>query len=87
MNFMRPVENQFRGIKSKMFSLYVAEDDSLKYVLTLGEPVEKYIYKPSENKILWLNSMVSAELMEQYALWVVNLKNIRIARLTEELKE
>lgn len=70
-----------------MFSLYVAEDDSLKYVLTLGEPVEKYIYKPSENKILWLNSMVSAELMEQYALWVVNLKNIRIARLTEELKE
>lgn len=84
---MRPVENQFRGIKSKMFSLYVAEDDSLKYVLTLGEPVEKYIYKPSENKILWLNSMVSAELMEQYALWVVNLKNIRIARLTEELKE
>jgi hypothetical protein len=64
MNFMKPVENQFRGIKSKMFSLYVAEDDSLKYVLTLGEPVEKYIYKPSENKILWLNSMVSTELME-----------------------
>ena len=61
---MKPVENQFRGIKSKMFSLYVAEDDSLKYVLTLGEPVEKYIYKPSENKILWLNSMVSTELME-----------------------
>jgi len=64
MNFMKPVENQFRGIKSKMFSLYVAEDDSLKYVLTLGDPVEKYIYKPSENKILWLNSMVSTELME-----------------------
>jgi len=56
---MKPVENQFRGIKSKMFSLYVAEDDSLKYVLNLGEPVEKYIYKPSDNRILWLNSMVS----------------------------
>ena len=64
MNFMKPVENQFRGIKSKMFSLYVAEDDSLKYMLTLGEPVEKYIYKPSENHILWLNSMVSTKLMD-----------------------
>lgn len=73
MNILAPVVSQFNGIKEKIFSLYIADDDSLKYTLTFGAPVEKYIFQPEKNKVLWVSSMVSAELLMQYGLWVINL--------------
>lgn len=51
--------------------------------MIIGEVREEYIYKPKENKVLYLQSMVSDEMIDTYGLWVVKLQTIRIARLNE----
>lgn len=71
MNVVSHVMNSNKAINNKVFSLYIAEDESLKYKLIIGEPQEEYIYKPKENKILYLESMVSNEMIDTYGLWVV----------------
>lgn len=62
MNLISHVMNSNKGIKSKIFSLYIADDDSLNYQMIIGEPQEEFIYKPRENKILYISSMVSTDM-------------------------
>lgn len=51
-------------MKNKNFSIYIANDNSLKYTLIIGEPMNQYIYKPEQNKILWIQSFVNNKLLD-----------------------
>lgn len=59
MGVTKRVIDTFKSLNFKQFSLYLADDDSLKPQIIFGEPNSKLIYKPGENKILWIQSMLS----------------------------
>ncbi|KAL4466336.1 hypothetical protein ABPG72_020185 [Tetrahymena utriculariae] len=86
MNLIEPIVKQYKLEKNKTFSLYIADDEQLTYQLIIGDIMQKYIYKPESNLILYLPSLSNAELVDQYGLWVVYVSKIRIAKQSEELK-